>query len=46
LIDRHFQQPEKETQKLMELLGHTPFEVLVGAALGVAYALLWFRIHH
>ena len=46
LIDRHFQQPEKETQKLMELLCHTPFEVLVGAALGVAYALLWFRVHH
>jgi acid phosphatase family membrane protein YuiD len=25
----------------MELLGHTPFEVAVGATLGVASALLW-----
>lgn len=46
LIERHFQQPEKEAAKLMELLGHTPFEVLIGAALGVGYALLWFRIRH
>ena len=46
LIERHFQDPEKETQKLMELLGHTPFEVLIGAALGVSYALLWYRVHH
>ena len=44
LIERHFQQPEKETQKLMELLGHTPFEVLIGAALGVGSAVLWHRI--
>jgi acid phosphatase family membrane protein YuiD len=41
LIDEHFAHPEKETQRLMELLGHTPFEVLVGALLGVASALLW-----
>ena len=46
LIERHFQDHEKETQKLMELLGHTPFEVLIGAALGVSYALVWFRVHH
>lgn len=26
--------------KLKELLGHTPFEVIVGAALGVAYAIV------
>jgi acid phosphatase family membrane protein YuiD len=45
LIERHFQQPETDTQKLMELLGHTPFEVFVGAALGVFSALLWNRIH-
>jgi acid phosphatase family membrane protein YuiD len=25
----------------MELLGHTPFEVFVGALLGVGSALLW-----
>jgi acid phosphatase family membrane protein YuiD len=44
LIDEHFQHPEAGTQRLMELLGHTPFEVLVGALLGVASALLWKRI--
>jgi acid phosphatase family membrane protein YuiD len=47
LIERHFQDPEQqETQKLMELLGHTPFEVFVGAVLGVGSAILWFRVHH
>ena len=45
LIERHFQQSENDTQKLMELLGHTPFEVFIGAALGVFSALLWNRIH-
>jgi acid phosphatase family membrane protein YuiD len=45
LIDRHFQQPERDTQRLMELLGHTPLEVLVGALVGVLSALLWNRIH-
>jgi acid phosphatase family membrane protein YuiD len=41
LIDEHFKNPEQGAQKLMELLGHTPFEVLVGALLGVGTALLW-----
>jgi acid phosphatase family membrane protein YuiD len=45
LIERHFRQPEDDTQRLMELLGHTPFEVLIGALLGVLSALLWNRIH-
>ncbi len=31
-------------QRLWELLGHTPFEVLVGAMLGVAYALAWYKL--
>ena len=44
LIDEHFMHPEENTQKLMELLGHTPLEVLVGAILGVASALVWHRI--
>ncbi|MBZ0267533.1 divergent PAP2 family protein, partial [bacterium] len=26
-------------ERLLELLGHTPFEVIVGAALGIAIAL-------
>ncbi len=45
LIAEHFQHPEADTQRLMELLGHTPFEVLVGAVLGVGSALLWIRVH-
>jgi acid phosphatase family membrane protein YuiD len=45
LIERHFRHPEDDTQRLMELLGHTPLEVLVGALLGVVSALLWNRIH-
>ena len=46
LIERHFQQPEREAQKLMELLGHTPFEVLIGALLGTGTAFLWYKVHH
>jgi len=41
LIDEHFTHPGESAQKLMELLGHTPFEVLVGAMLGVCSAVLW-----
>jgi len=44
LIERQFEHPERDTQKLMELLGHTPFEVFIGASLGVFSALLWHRI--
>jgi uncharacterized protein len=44
LIDEHFAHPEAGAQRLMELLGHTPLEVLVGALLGVASALIWIRI--
>lgn len=40
LIEEHFRD-QSETQRLMELLGHTPLEVLVGALLGVASALTW-----
>ena len=41
LIDEHFAHSRKDTQRLMELLGHTPLEVFVGAVLGVASAILW-----
>ena len=44
LIDEHFAHPEAGAQRLMELLGHTPLEVLVGALLGVASALIWTKI--
>jgi acid phosphatase family membrane protein YuiD len=27
-------------ERLLELLGHTPFEVLAGAALGIVFAML------
>jgi len=42
LIDEHFRHPEKDAQRLMELLGHTPLEVLVGGLLGCAGALFWY----
>lgn len=44
LIEEHFAHPESETHRLMELLGHTPFEVLMGAILGVLSAVLWHWI--
>jgi hypothetical protein len=31
-------------RRLLELLGHTPFEVFVGAALGVALSLAWYAM--
>ena len=44
LIDQHWKDPEQETHKLMELLGHTPLEVAAGALIGVSTALLWHWI--
>ena len=44
LIEEHFKHPEEGAQKLMELLGHTPLEVLVGALFGMASALAWHWI--
>ena len=44
LIDHNFKNPEEGAHKLMELLGHTPFEVLVGALLGIGSAMLWVWI--
>ena len=46
LIETHFRSVHDDTQKLMELLGHTPFEVLVGGLIGIGVALLWDRVHH
>ncbi len=45
LIDEHFAHAEADTHRLMELLGHTPLEVAVGALLGVSTALAWSWIH-
>jgi acid phosphatase family membrane protein YuiD len=44
LIDQHWKDPGQETQKLMELLGHTPLEVAVGALIGLSTSLLWHWI--
>lgn len=41
LIDQHWKDPGQEAQKLMELLGHTPLEVAVGALIGLSASLLW-----
>ncbi len=41
LIDEHYENPGVETQRLMELLGHTPFEVTIGALVGIAAAFAW-----
>jgi acid phosphatase family membrane protein YuiD len=40
LIDDLFSLRQFKDDRLRELLGHTPFEVLVGAALGVAVGLI------
>ena len=34
----------KDERKLFELLGHTPFEVLVGALIGIGAALVWNKV--
>jgi acid phosphatase family membrane protein YuiD len=36
--------PGAPHQQLRELLGHTPFEVLVGAVLGVLYSIAIYRV--
>ena len=43
LMTEHFQEAEADRHRLMELLGHTPFEVFVGALLGASSAVLWKR---
>lgn len=45
LIAGHFRDAHDDTTRLIELLGHTPFEVLIGGFIGVFSALLWNRIH-
>ena len=42
IVEQHGD-PQSE-RKLFELLGHTPFEVFIGALLGVGAALAWNRI--
>ncbi|MBI5835951.1 MAG: divergent PAP2 family protein [Candidatus Eisenbacteria bacterium] len=45
LIDSHYRHDKHLVEmRLLELLGHTPFEVLVGALLGVAFTLCWYTL--
>jgi hypothetical protein len=43
LLEEHHDR-ELRDRRLLELLGHTPFEVFVGAAFGVALALAWYAL--
>ncbi len=41
MLDEYFKHQRWNEERLRELLGHTRVEVLVGASLGIAMALLW-----
>ena len=43
LIDELYVKGQVSQERLLELLGHTPVEVLVGAALGFGIAILFYR---
>jgi hypothetical protein len=43
MLDEFFQGHPISEERLKELLGHTPFQVLVGAAIGVLVAWFWMR---
>jgi acid phosphatase family membrane protein YuiD len=43
IVDEHFAHQRKAGEtRLIELLGHTPLEVVAGAALGILFALAWY----
>lgn len=43
IVEDHYSHREGNLpERLHELLGHTPFEVFVGAILGVLYGLVWY----
>lgn len=45
LIDSHYQHDKHLVEmKLLELLGHTPLEVLAGAILGIFFSLGWMYL--
>lgn len=45
LIDNHYRHDKHLVEmRLLELLGHTPLEVLVGAVVGVLYTLGWLYL--
>ncbi len=42
-----FGRPISEVERdLREFIGHTPFEVIIGALLGISVAWLWFTIQN
>lgn len=43
LIDELYVKGQVSQERLLELLGHTPVEVFVGAAMGIMIALLYFK---
>lgn len=44
IVDEHFTHHRKAGEsKLIELLGHTPLEVLVGAILGILFAMAFYK---
>ncbi|HSQ59081.1 MAG TPA: divergent PAP2 family protein [Acidobacteriota bacterium] len=43
ILVEHIQLPGPPHQQLRELLGHTPFEVLVGAVIGVLFSMAVYR---
>jgi acid phosphatase family membrane protein YuiD len=42
IVEDHYEHRGLLAERLSELLGHTPFEVFVGAAVGVLYGLVWY----
>jgi len=43
ILHEHIQLPGPPHERLRELLGHTPIEVLVGAVIGVLFSIALFR---
>jgi acid phosphatase family membrane protein YuiD len=44
IVDEHFKHHRRVGEaRLIELLGHTPLEVLVGALLGILFAMIWYQ---
>jgi len=42
ILDDIYWRGKFETEKLMELIGHTPIQVLMGALLGIALAIIFY----
>ncbi len=42
IVEDHYAHRGLLAERLSELVGHTPFEVFVGAAVGVIYGLVWY----